>query len=60
MKQIFPKEIIENTIQVHQFENTTKSKIIYTTILIVIVLLLIALPFVEVDVYKSQRYYKTR
>lgn len=32
-KQIFPKEIIENTLEVHQFKHTNKSKIIYSIIL---------------------------
>jgi hypothetical protein len=32
-KQIFPKEIIENTLEVHHFKHTNKSKIIYSIIL---------------------------
>ncbi len=33
-KQIFPKEIIENTLEVHQFKHTDKSKIIYNPLCI--------------------------
>ncbi len=55
MKQIFPKEIIESTIEVHQFKHSSKSKIIYSTILISIILILGLLPFIKVDIYTSAR-----
>lgn len=29
MKEIFPKEILESTVEVHQFKHKTKSKVIY-------------------------------
>lgn len=54
-KQIFPKEIIENTAEVHQFKHTNKSKIIYSIILITIVLALISLPFISVTIYNSSQ-----
>ena len=55
MKQIFPKEIIESTIEVHQFKHSSKSKIIYSTILLSIILILGLLPFIKVDIYTSAR-----
>lgn len=55
MKQLFPKEIIENTIEVHQFEHSSKSKMIYTTILVAFVIALALLPFIKVDIYTTAR-----
>lgn len=55
MKNIFPKEILENTTQVHQFKHRKRSSIIYTTFLIALIGVFIALPFIKVDVYTSSR-----
>ncbi len=55
MKQIFPKEILENTLEAHQFKHTSKSKVIYAIILLSILCLLLMLPFTYVDVYTSGR-----
>jgi len=55
MKQVFPKEIIENTAEVHQFKHSNKSKIIYLCILVALVGAFVALPFLRVDVYTSAR-----
>ena len=55
MKQIFPKEIIENSTEVHQFRHSSKSKIIYVLLLSFMFLILISLPFINVDVYTSGR-----
>lgn len=55
MKQIFPKEIIESTIEVHRFKNTVKSKMIYTILLLSLVAVGIALPYVFLDIYSSAR-----
>ncbi len=55
MKQLFPKEIIEHTTDVHQFEHSSKSKMIYATILIAISVTLILLPFIKVDIYTTAR-----
>lgn len=51
--KIFPKEILENTSEVFQFKHTTKSKIIYNSLIISILAALIALPFIQVDIYTS-------
>lgn len=55
MKQLFPKEIIEHTSQVHQFEYRAKSSMIYTIILGVILIALFLLPFIEIPIYTTAR-----
>lgn len=52
-KQIFPKEIIENTLEVHQFKHTNKSKIIYSIILFTLISALISLPFINVTIFNT-------
>ncbi|WP_340075226.1 HlyD family secretion protein [Leptobacterium sp. I13] len=53
MKSIFPKEVIEKTVEVHQFKHRHVGKIIYTVILLGIVFTFTALPFINVTVYTS-------
>lgn len=53
--QIFPKEIIENTVEVHQFKYTNKSKIIYSFILLALILALVSLPFIKVKIYNTSK-----
>lgn len=55
MKQVFPKEILDNTVEVHQFKHRTRSKIIYCLILTAVVGALLSLPFLNVEVYTSAR-----
>jgi HlyD family secretion protein len=55
MKQIFPKEIIESTVEAHQLKHSFKSKIIYTIILLSVLIILVLLPFIKVDIYTSAR-----
>jgi len=55
MKQIFPKEIIENTVEVHQFSHSTKSKIIYALLLTALLTAFIVLPFINVTIHSSAR-----
>ena len=50
---IFPKEILDATVEVHRFNHQTKSKIVYSTILIVLVIALGCMPFLHLDVYSS-------
>ena len=52
MKQIFPKEIIENSIGVHQFKHSNKSKIIYTVNLSSLILL------IQIEEIRMSRKYK--
>jgi len=53
MKQIFPKEIINATVEVHRFKHRVKSKIIYSILLLSIVGISAALPFIFLDIYSS-------
>lgn len=55
MKQIFPKEIIDSTIEVHRFKNTVKSKMIYTILLLGIIAIFSAMPFTYLDIYSTAR-----
>ena len=54
-KQIFPKEILDNTYEVHQFKHSKRSKRIYVFILLLICGILSSLPFIKVDLYTSVR-----
>jgi HlyD family secretion protein len=54
-KEIFPKEILDNSFEVHQFKHSTRSKRIYSIILLLVLAILISLPFLYVDVYASAR-----
>lgn len=51
--QIFPKEIIDNSLIVHQFVLSKKRKTIYTIILFSIISGFVSLPFIFIDVYSS-------
>lgn len=55
MKEIFPKEILNNTVEAHHSKHHTKSKVIYGCILIAFIAALASLPFIKVDVYTSSR-----
>ena len=55
MKQIFPKEIIDNTVEVHRFKHSLKSKIIYGIVLLSIIGIVASLPFVFLDIYSSAK-----
>ena len=55
MKQVFPKEIIESTVETHMFQHRTKSKIIYLIILLAVLTALALLPFTYVDIYSTSR-----
>ncbi|MCI4642513.1 MAG: HlyD family efflux transporter periplasmic adaptor subunit [Flavobacteriaceae bacterium] len=49
-KQIFPKEIIENSVEAHFFKNRNSSKIIYSILILSLLILFLALPFIFVKV----------
>jgi len=55
MKQVFPKEIIESTVETHMFRHSTKSKVIYLIILLSVLAALTLLPFTNVDIYSASR-----
>lgn len=54
-KQLFPKEIIENTIEFHNFKHSTKSKIIYNIVLISLIGFFVSLPFIKISVYNTSQ-----
>jgi HlyD family secretion protein len=49
-QQLFPKEIIENTQERNFSKHTTRSKLIYSTIVIFVILAISSLPFIKIDV----------
>jgi HlyD family secretion protein len=53
MENIFPKEIIANTVEVHRFKHRSKSKIIYTILILSILCASMSLPFIFMDIYSS-------
>ncbi len=55
MKQIFPKEIIESTIEVHQFKHHVKSQIVYILMLLFVSFVFTSLPFIKISVYTTSR-----
>lgn len=54
-KEIFPKEILERSVEVHEFSHHTKSKAIYSLILLMLLSAFVLLPFIFIDVYVSAR-----
>lgn len=54
-KEIFPKEILERSVEVHEFSHHTKSKAIYSLILLMLLSAFVLLPFILIDVYVSAR-----
>ncbi len=53
MKNIFPKEILDHTLEVHTFTHKVRSKIIYSIILISVIFAFIAMPFVRLDIFSA-------
>lgn len=50
---IFPKEIIANTVEVHRFKHRTRNKVIYTVLIISLLCLSASLPYIFMDIYSS-------
>jgi HlyD family secretion protein len=55
MPQLFPPEIIENTVECYHARISTRSKTIYGLILLMILFVLVALPLVYVDISSQSR-----
>lgn len=53
MKQVFPKEILEFTADVHRFRHRKKSLIIYAVLLLFLSGSFLALPFIRIPIYIS-------
>ena len=54
-KEIFPKEIIESTIEAHRFKHTNKSKVIYSFILFALIVALVSLPYINITIYNTSQ-----
>ncbi len=48
--QLFPSEIIDNSVEIHLHKNSTKSQIIYILIVLSIISAIISLPFIKVTI----------
>jgi len=55
MPQLFPPEIIENTVECYHARISTRSKSIYSLILIMLLLAFASLPLVQVDISSQSR-----
>lgn len=55
MSQLFPPEIIENTVECYHARISTRSKAIYGLILLMILLVIVSLPLVQVDISSQSR-----
>ena len=55
MPQLFPPEIIENTVECYHARISTRSKAIYSLILIMLMLIFVSLPLVQVDISSQSR-----
>lgn len=55
MPQLFPPEIIENTVECYHARISTRSKAIYGLILLMILLVFVSLPLVKVDISSQSR-----
>jgi membrane fusion protein, peptide pheromone/bacteriocin exporter len=55
MQQLFPPEIIENTVESYHTQINTRSRAIYGIIVAVVILIIASLPFVYIDVTTPSR-----
>ena len=53
MNNIFPKEILEYSVEWHRYQHLRKSRIIYTVLLASFSFMIFAIPFVKIDLYTS-------
>lgn len=49
-KQLFPKEIIENTVEAYLPKVSVKSQLIYSIIVLALIVAFLALPFIKIDI----------
>ncbi len=55
MKHIFPKEIIENTVEVYRSKHRKRSRVIYSLVLLFMIGGLVVLPFINVTIYNTSQ-----
>lgn len=53
--QLYPKEFLNQTVEVHHFRFTVRSRVIYLSLLFLLFSALLSLPFIYVGVYTSSR-----
>lgn len=53
MKSVFPPEILDYSIELHRFRNLKKHKTIYTVLLLILICMSAAIPFLKIDLYKT-------
>jgi len=53
--QLFPKEFLNHTVEVHHFRFRVRSRVIYLCLLFLLFSALLSLPFIYVGVYTSSR-----
>jgi HlyD family secretion protein len=53
MKKIFPKDILEHSLEIHRFKNMRRSKAIYFVLLLGFSMLLLIMPLVQIDIYSA-------
>ena len=54
-KQLFPKALLENTVEVHQFKYSKHSQSIYSLLLLLLFGAFLSLPLIKVNIYTSAR-----
>lgn len=54
-KQLFPKELLASTYEVHQFNYSKRSQYIYVSILLLLLAIGFSLPFINVSIYITAR-----
>lgn len=52
---IFPKEILDNSAPVFRYRNSIRSKVIYTSIVIILIGVFFCLPLIKTDIYFTSR-----
>lgn len=55
MKQLFPPEIIENSVESNFVRNNQKTRIIYTVVILFLIGFIASLPFIKVDISTQSR-----
>ena len=55
MKNIFPKEIITQSVELHRYNHLKKSRIVYLILIIGLIITSFLLPFIDIDLYTASR-----
>jgi multidrug resistance efflux pump len=55
MKNIFPKEFITQSVELHRYNHLKKSRIVYLILIIGLIITSFLLPFIDIDLYTASR-----